>query len=197
MAIAISRTDKRLLLQANTPDLNTADWFIITRRDPEALRDFENLYNVVPTSYWKMVDGPPKRILEMDAGERETFDNNRLHLLKSEKVRTIDRRTNEILDQGFEYPPGSNVFYSMSAQAQINMTNLLMIKDSPILTYPIKYNSKNDRDAVSINTPNDIVMFYQMALSTLRGTLDSGTALKDLVRAATNKTELDLVVDPR
>jgi len=53
------------------------------------------------------------------------------------------------------------------------------------------------KSATNLVGAEDVVNFYGNAMLTVRAHLDSGTALKEQVKAATTKTEVDAVVDNR
>jgi len=116
---------------------------------------------------------------------------------KVAKVAEIDAKTDSFIDQGFEYPPASGVYFSLSLPAQSKLMALEIIKDDPVTAYPIEYNSKNDKAKHSMADANDAHNFFLQALGTVRAYLDSGTALKDAVRAATTVAEVEAIVDPR
>lgn len=124
----------------------------------------------------------------------EIMDKSSLTLeeYKVEKFKDIDDRTNELITQGFPY---NGKVFSMSFSAQINITALYQSKD--LLTYPIKYNTVDDLDTYNVVDAADLANMYFAALTTKKGHIDAGTALKDLVRVAATKEEVDLVIDNR
>lgn len=113
------------------------------------------------------------------------------------KVKEIDAKTSNLIDQGFEFPPGSGDMYSLSLAAQSKLMALEIIKDDPAVAYPIEYNSKDDKKKYSMTAAADAHNFFLTALATVRAHLDFGTAKKDEVRAATTVAEVNAVVDPR
>ena len=77
------------------------------------------------------------------------------------------------------------------------MTGAHEVKDDAALTYPIVWNTIDDGDTVSLADAAALDAFYLTAVGELRGHLDSGTDLKDDVRAAADAEAVDAVVDSR
>jgi hypothetical protein len=108
------------------------------------------------------------------------------------KSREIDGRTGELISLGFAYATKQ---FSLSQNAQINISALNQTRDE--LTYPINYNTVDDLDTYDVVDATDMHNMYLTALSTKKAHLDSGTALKNQVRAATTHNEIDAVIDNR
>lgn len=108
------------------------------------------------------------------------------------KSREIDGRTGELISLGFSYATKQ---FSLSQNAQINISALNQTRDE--LTYPINYNTADDLDTYNVVDATDMHSMYLTALSTKKAHLDSGTALKNQVRAATTHNEIDAVIDNR
>ncbi len=115
-------------------------------------------------------------------------------LAKFEKVKDIDARTDQLIDAGFQY---AGKQFSLSIPAQSKMTSAHQLKDHVLFLYPVVWNTIYDDDAYTIPDSADMDGFYLTAVGTIRAYLDSGTSLKDAVRAATTIVEVDAVVDPR
>lgn len=113
---------------------------------------------------------------------------------KANKVVAIDARTDVLIFTGFAY---SGKRFSLALTAQLKMLGTHQIKDDAALTYPIKWNTYDDLDTISIANAADLNTFYLAGFAVVRGHIDSGTALKDSIRAATTQAELDAVVDTR
>jgi len=122
-------------------------------------------------------------------------DDQPLWLYKQLKEEDIDRRTGELISEGYEFPPASGKIFSLSQSAQINI--LALDNTRTELTYPVNYNTKDNLDTYAIPDATTLHNMYLTALSVKKAHLDSGTALKDLVRAATDKAGVDAVVDNR
>jgi len=117
-----------------------------------------------------------------------------LELAKNRKLAAIDARTSEMIGDGFVY---ASKQFSLSLPSQSKMIGSHQIKDNPALVYPLKWNTKNDDDSHELNNAAELDGFYLTALGTIRARLDSGTELKDQVRAAADIAAVDAVVDDR
>lgn len=137
-----------------------------------------------------------KSILDNNAldtifSEHVAFD---LTEYKVEKMHAIDARTGELIDQGYVFLSKS---FSLSTNAQTNILALYATKDNPALSYPIKFNTKDDAETINLTDAQLVEGMYLTALATKKAHLDSGTVLKDQIRAAATKENVDLVVDTR
>ena len=121
-------------------------------------------------------------------------ESDSLELYKKEKSELINDRTVELVSNGYSF--GGKVF-SLSKNAQTNILALFATKDNPALTYPVEFNTIDDLEKYSAANAPTIEGMYLTALGTKKAHLDSGSILKDAVRAATTKAEVDLVVDNR
>ena len=79
----------------------------------------------------------------------------------------------------------------------MKMAGAHQLKDDQALVFPINWNTKGDEDTYTIADSADLHAFYLTAVGTLRSHLDSGTVLKDAVRAATTIAAVDAVEDNR
>lgn len=113
---------------------------------------------------------------------------------KKLKIAEIDSRTDALIAAGFTY---AGKVFSTSLASQAKMIGSHQIRDDANLTYPLRWNTIDDADAYDIANAGDLNGFYLTAVGTLRAHLDSGTALKDQVRAASTIAEVDAVVDNR
>ena len=104
----------------------------------------------------------------------------------------IDKRTGELISAGFTYATKQ---FSLSLNAQINISALNQSKD--LLTYPVNYNTLNDEDEYDVIDATDMGNMYMTALATKKGMIDSGTALKQQIRAAIDEAGVDAVIDNR
>ena len=117
--------------------------------------------------------------------------------LQEAKNSDIDERTTELIEQGFQYPPSTGLIFSLSQVAQTNLLGLESAADNPAFVYPVDWNSIDDEGVYTIPDAVTAHAFYLTALGTVRAWKDSGTALKDQVRAATTPAEVAAVVDNR
>lgn len=113
---------------------------------------------------------------------------------KNIKYKNIDERTDELISRGFNY---AGKMFSLSLPAQIRLLGINQVRNDPNLTYPIRWNTIHDNDYYEIANPEDFHLFYMKSLATYRAHVDVGTALKDQVREATSKAEIDAIIDNR
>ena len=106
----------------------------------------------------------------------------------------IDARTRELIALGFTF---SAKQFSLSANAQASMMGAHQIRDDPAFAYPLNWNTIDDKDVLLIADSATLHSFYLTGVGAYRGHKDSGTSLKDQVRAAANPAAVDAVVDNR
>ena len=185
MANVINRTTLEQKFSVNTPDYPVDIWII----NP----DMSNVVGV-PKKYWK-IEGD--LVLEMNQAEKDAVDAAHLGQHKLERYIAIDVRTDELISEGFEFPDGYEHYYSLSAEGQLNILGAYTAKDSPYFAYPIKWPTILDDYELSINNAATLEAFYLTAVGTVRVVRDSGTVIKEAIRAATTTAEVDAIVDPR
>lgn len=120
-----------------------------------------------------------------------------LEELKQHRYAQIDAKTGEFIGQGYDYPVASGNVFSLSKNAQINLMGLDNSKDDPAMVYPIIYNTINDEQTYSIPDASVLHDMYLRALGVKRSYLDSGTAIKDQIRAAANIAAVNAITDTR
>jgi len=130
----------------------------------------------------------------MNQSEKDAVDASRLDNRKKERYTEIDSRTDALIAQGFMFA-GKN--FSLSANAQMKMMGINQIRDDVAVTYPIVWNTKNDTDSYDIPNSATVRGFYLTAVGTYRAHVDTGSALKAAVRAATSIEAVDAIVDNR
>lgn len=125
---------------------------------------------------------------------KEIIDTSKFTLdeFKIFRYEEIDARTEELIALGYTY---DSVQFSLSQNAQINLIGLDNIRDE--LTYPITYNNIDDTATYSIADATTIHNMYLQALGVKKAHLDSGTALKDQIRAAVDRSAVEAIVDNR
>jgi hypothetical protein len=117
-----------------------------------------------------------------------------LKICKNRKYQEIDTRTDELIDRGFNF---GGLTFSLSQAAQSTLLGLDLTKGDPLLSYPIKYNTKDDSDTITLNNAVEVHGFFLTAVGTYRQWLDSGVALKDLVRSANTVADVIAILDER
>lgn len=109
----------------------------------------------------------------------------------------IDARTEQLVAEGFEFPPAGGQIFSLSGNAQKNLLGLKTMAEDPLFLYPVIWNTLDDSGTFSIPDSTTALAFYATAVGTVRARMDSGTAVKDLIRAATTVDEVMAITDPR
>lgn len=117
-----------------------------------------------------------------------------LEELKLYRYHEIDNKTGKLISNGFIY---NGLTFSLSYNAQINLLGLDASRNDPALTYPISYNTLDDSTTYNVVDATDVHNMYLTALATKKSILDSGTTLKDQIRAATSKSEVNAIIDNR
>lgn len=144
--------------------------------------------------------------IALDPAEVTTLDqivaDNRaafspLPAAKEIKFQEIDARTVELVNQGFTFPPGSGMVFSLSIPGQIKLLGIEVLRNDPAMVYPIRFNTIDDRNAIDLANATAVHNMALTAFGTYRGYVDSGSALKDQVRACTTVDQVNAIVDPR
>ena len=116
---------------------------------------------------------------------------------KKQRIAEVDARSGELIGNGFEFPPGSGMCFSLSENSQRMLLGTHASRDDPQLTYPLGWNTKDDEDIYEVPDSATLHNFYLVAFGTIRAYRDSGTAIKNQIRAATTHAEIDVAVDER
>lgn len=183
MAAVLHRNTLEFHASAHTPHYSPATW--IHNPDLSAVEG-------VPKEHWK-IDGDA--VVEMDQGEKDTVAVGKFAAQVRAKFREIDGKTERLIDAGFEYPPASGQFFSLSTHAQITLLGADTNRE--VLTYPVTFNTKDDDGELEIADKAAMNAFFLSAMVAVRSHLDTGTVLKAQVRAATEKSGLDAIADDR
>jgi hypothetical protein len=113
---------------------------------------------------------------------------------KDVRFKEIDATTFERISLGFSY---NNLVFSLSQNAQINILGMDEVRDDPAMTYPIEYSTIDDLAHYTVTDSTDLHNMYLTALGTKKSWVDSGTVLKDAVRAAIDENAVSLIIDNR
>ncbi len=182
MMNVLNRTTLEYIKSANEAIYPTASWI----HDPDM-----SSVSGVPSRYWKIVGDA---VQEMTAAEK---DSNHLTTVQQEKMAEIDVHTTELILGGFEYPASSGGYFSLSMEAQSNLEGLHQVRDDTSIAYPVEWNHIDNADKLSLADSDAVSAFYLTALGVVRGHRDSGTSLKDQVRAATTVAAVEAISDNR
>ena len=116
---------------------------------------------------------------------------------KRAKCQSIDLRTRELIATGFEYPAASGKRFSLSLEGQLKLAGINQVRNDPSVVYPICWNCLDDSDTVNLMDADEVLDFYRSAMGMCRTCCDSGTVLKDAVRAANSVIEVNSIIDDR
>lgn len=142
-------------------------------------------------------DVPDEAILRGRANPFSRWDGSAwilfedLSLLKMAKQGEIDLNTQRLIRQGFTH---AGKVFSLSTNAQIYISNLMNV---PPTEFPVQMNTLDDLATHSIVDVLEAQALYGAALGTVKARLGSGTSLKEQVRAATTKAQVDAIIDTR
>jgi hypothetical protein len=191
MATIVNKTTFQVLRSVNTPDYPTSQWLI----NPAGLSALEAAS--VPSMYWKLTAGGDD-VEEMTAGEKTVVDDSAEYLdaEKDRRLEEINARTEELVEQGFEYPADSGNFFALDVGARENWSGLVQADDRGLLPFPQTVGTKDFDDYV-ISDSTALANFYATALGTVKAHRESGQALRKQVRDATTRAAVDAVVDSR
>lgn len=114
--------------------------------------------------------------------------------VKAKKLAAIDGRTRELIAEGFTY---SATVFSLSLEAQAKMLAAFQTRNDAGYVYPEVWNSIDDTSEVSLADAPAIKALVKAGHVARRGHLDSGTALKQQVRAAADVAAVLAVTDTR
>jgi len=152
-------------------------WTIFTPRDP------------LSVSYHQLTSGDGSSI------DHYTLREN-LGEYKKRRYEEIDARTRALIDTGFVF---DDTVFSLSLQAQINLNRLRTNLLTGVLTaldFPRPYSRIDNQDYI-INNIRDASDLYATGDNRLDQRIRSGNNLKNQVRAATTKAEIDAITDDR
>lgn len=113
---------------------------------------------------------------------------------KKAKYAAIDAKTDEIIARGFTF---QNIVFSTSLDAQSRMLGMDQLRNDAAMTYPIIFNSLDDSISISIPDADTVHAFVLTGVGYYRAAIDSGSALKADVRAATTVAEVQAITDTR
>jgi len=184
MADVIHRVTLAQQFSVNTPDFPAGSWII--NPDLSALAGVEK-------KYWK-VSGDS--VLEMSQAEKDAADAGDLPAAKRSKCAAVDAKTRELIALGFTH---AGTTLSLSSAAQSYWVGAYAGRELLTATgsFPLRVNALNDESTYDVLDEADLTALYGAAVGTVKAHLGSGTAVKDLVRAATTVSGVNAVDDPR
>lgn len=182
MASVLNRTTLQYLQSVNTPDYSAEEWII----NPDL-----SAVAAVDQRYWKLVGD---QVVEMTQAEKDAVDAAGLPETKLAKYAEIDARTDQLIYEGFMF---AGKRFSLSLGAQLKMIGTNQVRARPEIAYPIVWNTIDDADKHQLVDADEVLAFYLQGVGTYRAHVDSGTELKDQVRAATTIAAVQAVEDAR
>ena len=115
-----------------------------------------------------------------------------LENLKIQRRKEIDKRTAEIVSDGFEF---AGITFSASVESQARIMACVIAGASA--PFPIRWMSKDDTEYYDVEDVATMAAFYAMGLGTLKAKIDLGTSLKIQINAANSIEEVNSIVDLR
>lgn len=115
-----------------------------------------------------------------------------LENLKVQRRKEIDKRTTEIVSEGFEF---EGITFSASVEAQARI--MACVIAGAAAPFPIRWMSKDDTTYFDVEDVATMAAFYSTGLGTLKAKIDLGTDLKIQINAANSVEEVNSIVDPR
>jgi hypothetical protein len=112
--------------------------------------------------------------------------------LRKKMLAEVDATTRRLISQGFSYNAKN---FSLSQAAQTTWLGMYLSRTSH--PYPIEVNTIDDSDTELLEDDSDVEEFYAASVAAVRFALNSGTALKKQLNAATTEAEVSAVVDDR
>lgn len=175
-------------------------------------RTLEEVQNKLPDAIEKIENAPiglkPLRPLDPNAVEFHRKDSGDgtdishyivladLDAYKDLLYKKIDKRTQELISAGFDF---DNETFSMSMQAQMNWNRLRTSILTGVLTaldFPRDIATISD-ESYTLITITDASDFFAAHVNRLEERLRSGRQLKNQIRQATTKAEVDAISDNR
>jgi hypothetical protein len=175
-----------------------ADHIFVGRASGRDNSDYDALVAAaVPQRYWKIIAGD--RLAEMDAAEKLALDSSapELAVARAAQMVAIDAKSEELFTAGFEYPPASGIKFGLALDTRVILLGLFTARGDPAFTYPVEFNRLDSSGTILLNDQNDVRNFFLSAMARVRTVLEGGTAVKNLVRAATTVQAIEAIVDTR
>lgn len=184
MADVLNRSTMTFIKSVNTPDYDPAEWLI--NPDLSAVAG-------VPVKYWKI--DANDNVVEMTQAEKDAVDSSLLPSVQQELIKQIDAEAENRIHngQGFEWPPTSGQYFSLSANAQTKWVGLMVSKD--FLTYPLVVPTSDDNVFYSVADATEAQNMYLTASDTIKTLLGEATTAKQNVKAATTIADAQAAAD--
>ena len=145
-----------------------------------------------PTRYWKVDAGA---IVVMTQPEKDAADASILMDLQHKLIKEIDEVVSDQIHSGlgFEWPPASGNFFSLSANAQTKWMGLMVSKD--FLTFPMTVPTIDDHAFHDIADATEAQNMYLTASNVIKTWMGDATAAKQNVEATTTLAAAQVAAD--
>lgn len=156
--------------------------------DPEAIA-FSNDGTTLTLSF--ELDLSPTQIDTLD-DIISSHDPQVLEVLKRDRKKEIDKRTMEIIAEGFEF---AGITFSGSVESQNRIMAVFITGvNAP---FPVRWMSKDDTTYLDITDATMMAQFFYTGLGALKAKIDLGTNLKIQINSANSVEEVNSITDPR
>ena len=128
---------------------------------------------------------------------RDTYAGAFLDEYRATKKLAIDVKTQSLIAAGYSYG-GKKL--SLSENSQTYVTGMATAIGAGLMTnadFPVDVNTLDDLDIYTVTDTADALSLYGVVVGTIKGHLESGTVLKELVRAAVDRDAVDAINDTR
>jgi len=120
-----------------------------------------------------------------------------LFLAKVNKAAAVDRRTEELIREGFVSTIAAPKRFALDPRAMSRYTSFYVARNETWFTYPLVINTHGNDNLQILPNAGAVASLFEEAVTALRVYIDSGSDLKVAIRAASNRAELDAVEDNR
>lgn len=177
MANVVNKQTLEFRSSVNTPEYDPAEWLI----NPDLTAVFG-----LPHKYWKL-DGDS--VVGMTLEERDALSLSELDTLKQTLVDQIDIEVEKRIHggEGFEWPPSSGQYFSLSANAQNKWIGLMVAKD--FISFPLVVPTRHDDVFHAIQNATEAQNMYLTAANTVKTYLALATTAKENIREASTEAE--------
>lgn len=152
---------------------------------------------------WEVLDSdgqPVPRPTEADLAAAAASPEYAAHMLRQAqdaRALEVDRRTEALMAQGFEFPPGSGMLFSLHSEAQNYWNALMVAAVAGILEYPVTDIGIIGDGTISLANAQEVGGFCLAAMTRGKAIASGGAAVKRLIYAATTPEAVAAVVDGR
>lgn len=118
-----------------------------------------------------------------------------LDAAKADAIRILETRKLAAMAAGFEHPSGSGHRFSLAVEAQILRTRLMLVYQTPAMTWPLLWPTLDPSNFLTLATPADVEALYIAESLALRSLNEADAARKARVAAATTVGQIRSILD--